>query len=102
MNLNARIERQEPRLGNRRDLRSVLHFQENKCRPFTIIVCEVNGLGFRSASMDCMVAPSFPAFEAAFPASTGMLTLTRNRIDYLPVNGGLLWCQMSRAFPAWR
>src|ERR1035441_10793433 len=40
--------------------------------------------------MDCIVAPSFPAFAAAFPASTGMLTLTRNRIDLLPVNGALL------------
>src|ERR1700752_1695920 len=30
--------------------------------------------------MDWMVAPSFPAFAAAFPASTGMLTLSMNRI----------------------
>src|SRR5579863_5529800 len=47
--------------------------------------------------MDCMVAPSFPAFAAAFPASTGMFTLTRNRIDHLPVSGGLL---LNRPTPA--
>jgi hypothetical protein len=29
-----------------------------------------------------MFAPSFPAFAAKFPASMGMLTLTRNRMDY--------------------
>jgi hypothetical protein len=44
MKLNARIERQKPRLGNRWDLRCVLHFEENKRRPLTIVVCEVNGL----------------------------------------------------------
>src|ERR1700683_3152684 len=44
MKLNARIEREEPRLGNRWDLRSVLHFEENKRRPLTIVVREVNGL----------------------------------------------------------
>ena len=44
MKLNARIEREEPRLGNRWDLRSVLHFEKKKRRPLTIVVCEVNGL----------------------------------------------------------
>src|SRR5512132_3790515 len=39
--------------------------------------------GFKSARMDWMVAPSFPAFAAAFPDSTGMLTFTKNRIGHL-------------------
>src|SRR5918994_1844977 len=33
--------------------------------------------------MAWMVVPSVPAFAALFPASTGMFTLTRNRIDHL-------------------
>jgi hypothetical protein len=33
--------------------------------------------------MDWMVAPSLPAFAAAFPDSTGMLTFSKNRIAYL-------------------
>src|SRR3712207_6612577 len=44
-----------------------------------------------------MVVPSRPAFTASFPDSTGMLTLTRNRIDHLLINGGLLLFQMSPA-----
>src|SRR3972149_11840055 len=33
--------------------------------------------------MDWMVAPSFPAFAAVFPASTGMLTFSKNRMSHL-------------------
>src|SRR5262245_15108024 len=33
--------------------------------------------------MAWMVVPSVPAFAALLPASTGMFTLTRNRIDHL-------------------
>jgi hypothetical protein len=33
--------------------------------------------------MDWMVAPSFPAFAAMFPDSTGMLTFSKNRMLYL-------------------
>jgi hypothetical protein len=33
--------------------------------------------------MDWMVAPSFPAFAAAFPDSTGMLTFSKKRMAYL-------------------
>src|SRR5580658_5616176 len=55
----------------RRDLRSVLHFEENKCGPLPLSSVKEAASGFRSASMDCMVAPSFPDFAAEFPASTG-------------------------------
>src|SRR5512137_3182374 len=39
--------------------------------------------GFSSASMDEIVAPSLPAFAAAFPDSTVMLTFNKNRIAHL-------------------
>jgi hypothetical protein len=38
---------------------------------------------FNSARMDWMVAPSFPAFAAAFPDSTGMVAFNKNRIASL-------------------
>jgi len=41
VNLNARIERKEPRLRNCGDQRSVLHFEEEKRRPLTIVVREI-------------------------------------------------------------
>jgi hypothetical protein len=47
---------------------------------FTIIVGKIDGLRLRICQMDWIVAPSFPAFAAAFPASTGILIFTKNRI----------------------
>src|SRR5262245_3060966 len=47
MNLNARIERLEPRLGNRWDLRGVLHLEKNQGRALPVVVCEINGLWFQ-------------------------------------------------------
>src|SRR5437899_11464823 len=47
MNLNARVEREEPRFSDRWDLGSVLHFEEKKRRPLTIVVREINGFGLQ-------------------------------------------------------
>ena len=52
---------------------------------------------FKSASMDWIVVPSFPAFAALFPASTGMFTLTRNRMDHLHIHDGLLCFRLARS-----
>jgi hypothetical protein len=37
--------------------------------------------------MDWMVAPSFPAFAAALPDSTGMLTFSKNRMLHILSSG---------------
>jgi hypothetical protein len=47
MDLNARIEREEPRLGNRWNLCGVMHFEEEKRRPLPIVACEVDSLGLQ-------------------------------------------------------
>src|SRR5574341_1996306 len=47
MDLNARIEREKPRLGNRGDLGGVLHVEEKKRRPLSIVVREIHGFGLQ-------------------------------------------------------
>ena len=43
MNFNVCVQGQEPRLGNRRDLGGILHFDEKVPRPLTIGVREISG-----------------------------------------------------------
>src|SRR5262245_59199864 len=45
MQFNARIEREEPRLDNRRYLGGVLHVEDQQGRPFPLIIDEIHGLG---------------------------------------------------------
>src|SRR5439155_19473311 len=47
MNLNARIERKEPRLSDGWDLRSILHFEKNKTCALTVVVRKIDGLRFQ-------------------------------------------------------
>lgn len=47
MDLNARIEREKLRLDNRGDLGGVLHVEEKKCRPLSIVVREIHGFGLQ-------------------------------------------------------
>jgi hypothetical protein len=77
MNLDACIEREEPRLSDSRDFGSVVHFEKDERRALSVVVSEVNSSGSKSLRIDWMVSPSFPALPAAFPASTGMLTFTK-------------------------
>src|SRR5437773_4176592 len=44
MNLNARIERKEPRLSDGWDLRSILHLEKNKTCALTVVVRKIDGL----------------------------------------------------------
>ena len=44
MNLDACIERKEPRLSDRRDLRSILHLGKNKPRALTVAIGKIDGL----------------------------------------------------------
>src|SRR5438034_5392983 len=44
VNLDACIEREEPRLGDRWDLRSVLHLEKNEPRALAVAVREIRGL----------------------------------------------------------
>jgi hypothetical protein len=47
MNLNACIERKEPRLGDGWDLRSILHLEKNEPRALTVVVRKIDGLRFQ-------------------------------------------------------
>jgi len=44
VNLDACIEREEPRLGDRWDLRSILHFEKNEPRALAVAIREICGL----------------------------------------------------------
>jgi hypothetical protein len=66
-----------------RDLRRILHLEKNESHALTVVVGKIDGLRLQICRMDWMVAPSFPAFAAAFPDSTGMLTFSKNRMLYL-------------------
>jgi hypothetical protein len=44
MNLNACVEREEPRFGDGWDLRCILHLEKNERRSLTVAVGEINGL----------------------------------------------------------
>jgi len=44
MDLDAGIEREEPRLGDGRDLRSVLHVEKNIPCALAVVVGKINGL----------------------------------------------------------
>src|SRR3954465_4127724 len=67
MNLDARIECEEPRLCNRRDLRSVLHFDEKKPRALTIVVREINGLGLQIRKDGLDSCAGFSCFRRCIP-----------------------------------
>jgi hypothetical protein len=60
MNLNAGIERKEPRLGDGWDLRSVLHVEKNERRSLTVAVRKINGLRLqvRQNGLDSCGRPS--------------------------------------------
>jgi hypothetical protein len=47
MDLDARVKRQEPGLGDSWNLRSVLHIENDKPCPHSIVVGEVSRLGFQ-------------------------------------------------------
>jgi len=47
MNLDACVERKEPRLGDGRDLRSILHLEKNEPRALSVTVRKIDGFGFQ-------------------------------------------------------
>ncbi len=63
MNLDACVEREEPRLGDGRDLRSILHVEKNERRSLTVAVGEIDSLGFqiRENGLDGRAARGFAA-----------------------------------------
>jgi len=73
--LNARIERQEPRFGNR-GICDASCISGDKRRPLTIVVREYTASG-SDPQYGLDGCAEFPAFAAAFPASTGMFTFKR-------------------------
>jgi hypothetical protein len=87
MNLNAGIEREESRLGDSGDLRSILHLEKDERRSLTVAVGKINDLRLQIAKMDWIVAPSLPIFAAALPDPTGMLTFSKKRMLHLQTVG---------------
>ena len=83
MNLYTCIERKEPRSSDGRDQRSILHLEKNERRSLTVVVGKVTGLGLQICQngLDGRAEP--PAFAAAFPNSTGMLTFSKNLMIHL-------------------
>ena len=97
MKLNARIEREEPRLGNRWNLRGVLHFKEKKRRPLTIVVREINGLGLQIRKYGLDGCAKFSGLRRRVPGLDGNAYSDKKSYRSSPRNGGLSPLRMSRA-----
>jgi hypothetical protein len=84
MDLNACIEREEPRLSDGRDLRRILHLEKSERRSLTVAVGKkIDGLRLQIFQNGLDGRAEFSGLAAAFPDSTGIFTLSKNRMVYL-------------------
>src|SRR5580704_9380017 len=106
MKLNACIEREKPRLGNRWDLRSVLHFEENKTCPLTIIIREVNGLWLQVRKYGLYGCAEFPCLRRRVPGLDRNAHFDKKSHRSPPGEWWIVAFQMSQAIlhesSAWR
>ena len=84
MNLNACIEREEPRLGDGRDLRSILHFKKDERRSLTVAVGKINSLRLRIRQNRLDGGAELAGLRGSVAGLNGMLTFSKNRMLCLP------------------
>jgi hypothetical protein len=83
---NLGVKGQEPRFGDGRDLRRILQIEDQNGRTLPVLRQKYAASGFCCSGIARMaLKESF--FAAAFPASTGMETLNRNRMKLSPSSG---------------
>lgn len=78
----SRVERQEPRLCNGGQLGRLFHVEEDVPGPLAIFLGKYAASASISSRIRLIVAPKLPLRLAAFPASTGIETLSIIRMRF--------------------
>ena len=80
MELEMGIERQKPRFRHGGDLRRILQVEEDEPGSLAIVCGKIRRLRLQISENGPMVLPKLPSLIVAFPVSTGIETLSKQRM----------------------